>query len=256
MNAQTKTTPATEPEIVNKLADALSRAQAKFPKIVKDKTANAGTYKYQYSDLGDLIEAVKGPLAENGLAHSERISLRDGAMVLITELMHISGESRESEWPLAIGKPQDMGSALTYGRRYSLQALLGVAAEQDDDGAAGGNATVQTPKKASAPTNEVAKQEPPKQTSGKSAPRPFALITGDGEELTFENGTDYLTNMEKEFTASIDKCGFWDSNQKTFEGWQAKLNKVANNPKAMAEFTRVGKEISETVFLLKAPQGA
>lgn len=251
MNPQANQTTTAEPdeEIVSKLAAALSKAQAEYEPIVKDKTANAGTYKYQYSDLADVIDATKVANAKYGLAHSQQPTFRDNAFVLVTELMHVSGERRECMWPLAVGKPQDMGSALTYARRYSLCAILGIVAEQDDDGAAGGNAQVQQPQRQQP---QQQRPEPPKQ-NGKQEPRPFALITGDGVEQTFATGTEYLKAMEAEFAAAIDKGGFWESNQKTFEGWQAKLVKVGTNQKAIADFARVGKEITETVFLLQTP---
>jgi hypothetical protein len=69
-------------------------------------------------------------LSANGLAFVQTIS--DG--VLHTRLLHTSGQWIASEHPLPMsGKPQEIGSALTYARRYSLSALLGIAADEDDD---------------------------------------------------------------------------------------------------------------------------
>lgn len=266
MNAQTKTAakdlaPASEPEIsqeiVSKLAHALSQAQAEFLPVLKDKTAKAGSYEYDYADLADLIEAVKGPLAKNGLAHSAHTMFRDGSFLLIMELLHVSGETKQAEWPLPVGKPQDMGSAMTYGRRYTLQAVLGIAAEADDDGAAGGNAPVQTPKKQQAQTPPKQPAPPTNgQANGKTEHRPFALIDHDGVEHTFAKGGEYLDALEKAFQEAPNKLGFWDSNKEHFDGWLVKLIKVGTDKKAIDSFTRVSKEITDTVFLLNSQKGA
>jgi hypothetical protein len=272
MNAQTKTAakaaePQSDPEvrmeIVSKLAYALSQAQAEFLPVLKDKTAKAGTYSYDYADLADVIEAVKIPLSKNGLAHSARTLFRDGSFLLITELLHVSGESKEAEWPLPVGKPQDMGSAMTYGRRYTLQAVLGIAAEADDDGQAGGNAQVPAPKKDVAANGSGQKQEQHKSQSQQSKPAQqksnsgptFTLFLPDGEFHTFALGGEYLTGIEAAFAKAEDKIAFWDANSKEFQGWQTKLVQLGNNQKAIADFGRVGKEIVDTVFLLTQQQG-
>jgi hypothetical protein len=275
MNAQIKAaakadTPASEPEIrpeiVSKLADALSRAQGEFPAIVKDKTAKVksdkGSYEYQYADLASVIDAVRGPLAKHGLAYTQLIKLReDGRSILLTRLMHVSGESEEAEWALPTGSPQQVGSALTYARRYCLSAMLGVAAEiDDDDGQAGQDATPAprpAPKQETrAPAQQQAAPQTNGQANGKPEHRPFALIDGEGVEHTFAKGADYLAGIEKAFQEAADKIGFWDSNVGHFQSWQAKLIKVGTDPKALAEFSRVGKEIADTVFLLISQKGA
>jgi hypothetical protein len=134
-----------------KLAEALAKAQAAFTPPRKGKTATVrsdkGNYSYSYADLAEVFDAIRKPLADNGLAVSQNIGVFDGVLSLETRLMHSSGEQLVARWPLPTGtlKPQEWGSLLTYYRRYSLTAIVGVAADDDDDGnvAQGNNATTE-----------------------------------------------------------------------------------------------------------------
>lgn len=130
------------------LAGALAKAQAAFPPITRDREVTVtsrrtgATYKFRYAPLDTIFSAVRAPLSENGLAI---VQLLDGAD-LVTMLMHESGVSIHGRVPLprVEGESvQEYGSAVTYLRRYALQAILGIASEEDDDGnaAAGNRAT-------------------------------------------------------------------------------------------------------------------
>src|SRR3954465_12699264 len=112
------------------LADALSAAQGEFPRILKDKIASTPKFTYNYSDIADVIAAVAPVLSRHGLCQMQRLAIRDGHQILVSELMH-KQESKTSEMilPIAGLDPQGVGRVLTYCRRYALQALLGVAAE-------------------------------------------------------------------------------------------------------------------------------
>jgi len=160
---------------LGELAAALTKAQTAFPKIVKDKTAkvptkSGGEYSYRYADLATLIEAVRKPLAENGLAFVQLMDVGvAGAAgqqypVLLTRLLHTGGGSLESRYPmLSHDRPQEMGSEITYARRYTLSALLGVASEDDDDGAAaqgGGSRGKSQPRAAQEPTKAPIDPDP------------------------------------------------------------------------------------------------
>lgn len=140
-------------EQTGQIAAALAKAQAKMQPPKKDKTADAGTYKYHYSDLASLIDAIRGPLAENEIAFLQPLHQADGHLVLETLLIHSSGEWIASDYPIATyAKPQEQGSAITYARRYSLGTMVGLAPE-DDDGAA---AQAAEPRKAATPRKEAA----------------------------------------------------------------------------------------------------
>ena len=121
------------------LAAALAAAQAAMPAIVKDRVAKIGPGReYRYADLATILATVRPVLGAHGLALTQRTQIRGEAIVLLTELRHASGEVLDSEYPVAaIGaRHQDMGGALTYARRYALCGLVGIAADEDDDGAA------------------------------------------------------------------------------------------------------------------------
>ena len=120
------------------LAAALAAAQAAMPAIVKDRVAKIGPGReYRYADLATILTTVRPVLGAHGLALTQRTQIRGEAIVLLTELRHSSGEVLDSEYPVAaIGaRHQDMGGALTYARRYALCGLVGIAADEDDDGA-------------------------------------------------------------------------------------------------------------------------
>jgi hypothetical protein len=124
------------------LAKALALAQSRFPTVKKARTAEVESgdgylRTYAYADLADLLEAVRGPLAENGLSLLQPITWDGRCPWLVTRLLHVSGQWIESAYRLtAFDQPQHMGSAITYARRYAAAALLGIAAEEDDDGQA------------------------------------------------------------------------------------------------------------------------
>ena len=133
------------------LAEALAKAQANMQNAPLNKTNPH--FKSKYADLAAIRDAVTPALSANGLAITQTPTYRDGAFVLVTTLRHTGGETVESIYPLAVDKPQVMGSALTYARRYSLAAMCGIAADEDDDANAAqtGDAKPAAPK--AVPTN-------------------------------------------------------------------------------------------------------
>ena len=102
------------------------------------KTNKGYSYSYNYADLADVLDAVRPVLAKHGLAVAQTVMLESS---LNSWLLHTSGQWIRSEYGVVLGEdvpdtPQARGSALTYARRYALCALLGIAAEEDDDGTA------------------------------------------------------------------------------------------------------------------------
>jgi hypothetical protein len=126
-------------------AAAVVAALAEMPTVPKTKTATVApkdkpglSYSYQYADLPSILEAVRPVLARHGLAVSQEVSTHDGYIQVTTLLIHKGGH-REAYGPLAMPAGQHAqasGSAITYARRYALTAVLGIAAEDDDDGQA------------------------------------------------------------------------------------------------------------------------
>lgn len=131
-------------ESIKEIAIALCKFQAK----VKNPSNNATNpmYKSKYSTLDNVINTVKPVLSEFGLSYLQSPTTSEDGLHIgtVTLLMHESGEWIESD-PIVLpayklGKDavkiydaQAAGIAITYGRRYSLSALLGVSSEDDDD---------------------------------------------------------------------------------------------------------------------------
>lgn len=128
---------------IKDLACALAKAQAVMENPKKSHTAKVvsvrtgAKYSYHYADLAEVIDAVRKPLAEHGLAFTQIVTVSGTQPILLTRLLHESGQWLQSAYLLPkVASAQDMGSAITYARRYSLCAILGIAAEDDEDGEA------------------------------------------------------------------------------------------------------------------------
>jgi len=81
-----------------------------------------------------------------------------GAPVLVTRIIHTSGEHIEGEFPLVCKDPNDpqkLGSAVTYARRYALSAALGITADDDDGQAAAGHTPAPAPKPQAKPAGNA-----------------------------------------------------------------------------------------------------
>lgn len=123
------------------LAHALAVLQTRLPEIKKSQEAkiqsDRGKYSYSYADLAQITKELMPILGELGLSFSAKPTILDGQFVLVYTLRHVSGAEDQGIYPLpATGTPQAIGSAITYGRRYCLCAITGIAPEDDDDGAA------------------------------------------------------------------------------------------------------------------------
>jgi len=125
-------------ESIAALAAALSKAQAAFTGAVAD--SDNPYFKSKYADLESVWLAVKQPLTDNGLSVVQLpvVSERENEIGMITQLMHSSGEWLRGEFSIPIVKrdPQAVGSAITYCRRYTLQAILCIPSVDDDGEAA------------------------------------------------------------------------------------------------------------------------
>ena len=121
-------------ENLNELATALCKAQNEMGGAVKD--AKNPFFKSSYADLTSVIKAIKEPFNKNGLSYVQLPTTSDGGkgIGVKTIIMHTSGQFIESEFYLPITKsdPQAGGSAITYARRYALQAMAGIPTADDD----------------------------------------------------------------------------------------------------------------------------
>jgi hypothetical protein len=120
-------------EPVNELMAALAKAQGEMSNAPFDATNPH--FKSKYATLASIRDATVPHLAKYGLSIHQVTKLNGDGMVLATRLAHSSGQWIESVYPLPnSSKPHEMGSAITYARRYSWAAITGIAAEEDEDG--------------------------------------------------------------------------------------------------------------------------
>lgn len=169
---------------IAELAKALSKAQADMSGA--KKSSNNPFFKSKYADLKEVIECVKEPFADNGLSFVQFPISNDGFAGVETVIMHSSGEWISNVYMLKVSKndPQGIGSAITYARRYALQAACGVPSEDDDGESAMGRTSKQ--KKAPEPKPE------PKQTKTEAiellaAAEDFSKLVGAWNKVSKEN---------------------------------------------------------------------
>jgi len=138
-------------ESIRHLAEAMSNAQAQMGAAIKGATNPF--FNSKYADLGSVIQAIKPHFADVGLSYVQFPVSADNAVGVTTRLMHCSGEWLEQDYFIPLGKmdAQAAGSAITYARRYALQAIAGIPSE-DDDGNTATQAAPQFVTKAQAKT--------------------------------------------------------------------------------------------------------
>jgi len=123
-------------EHINDLAAALVKAQAAMKPAIKDATNPH--FKSKYADLAAIWDACRDALTSNGLSvvQMPTDSAEPNRVALVTMLLHTSGQylSTTVSTKLTQETAQGVGSALTYLRRYALAAMVGIVADEDDDG--------------------------------------------------------------------------------------------------------------------------
>lgn len=126
------------------IEDALWMLQAELPVVARTKTARIPGregkqgYSYEYADLADVMAALKPLFARFGFSFTCHPQLRaDGQGYELQGVLrhNMTGESINGSLPIAGRSPQDLGSAITYARRYLLGCLTGIITDDDDDGA-------------------------------------------------------------------------------------------------------------------------
>lgn len=192
-----------------KICAALVKAHADIRAIGKD--AINPHFKNRYASLDTILETVRPILATHGLAvtQSSEMLMEGKALNVHTVLLHESGEWLGSSAfvPIAKQDAQGAGGALTYGRRYSLSALLALATDEDDDGNAASRAA--KPQREARPArSEPAPTAPPARSkalaelypidkwTGLAMNRPMTFGTTKGKTLA-EHSADELRKLEK-----------------------------------------------------------
>lgn len=127
---------------INEFAAAFSKAQGMIGNAKRDR--DNPFFKSKFADLASIREAIREPLSSNDLSLIQFPRTRDNGVEIETMILHKSGQfmSEVTFWPANKVDVQGLASALTYGRRQSAMAMLGVATSDDDDD---GNGAVEKP---------------------------------------------------------------------------------------------------------------
>ena len=120
-------------ESITKIAPALLKAQKGIGFAVKGSTNPF--FHSNYADLGSVMEACKDKLNENGISVLQPVGTDEVGVYVETILLHESGEFISDRMRISVkeeNNPQAQGSAITYARRYGLQSMVFIPAEDDD----------------------------------------------------------------------------------------------------------------------------
>jgi len=175
-------------DTIKELSGAFVAAQAELKNAAFD--AKNPHFGNRYASLAGMRDGVVEVLSKHGLAIIQGTAFDSGIATVNTRLVHKSGEWIESVYPFAVDKPQAMGSAYTYARRYSLAAICGIASEEDDDA----NEGSKTDKKP-----ETVKTMP------KATARPeYVKISAGIKQIVKEGTQEELTNWYHAHKAVIE----------------------------------------------------
>jgi hypothetical protein len=216
-------------ESIGELATALAAAQGEMSNATLNR--QNPHFRSKYADLAAVREATIPVLSKHGLALAQCTSFDgDGTFLLVTRLLHSSGQWMESVYPLPMmpDKPQIMGSAISYSKRYSWTGMCGIASEEDDDGnhaqegAKSVNAAVFVPNGSVRKSSAAAKRD------------------GDWPKM--------LHDMD-DAQSAVSLQRLWDSYRDTeYKTWNADWRREADELFAhrMAQFSR-GDDLQETL---------
>ena len=121
-------------ESINELAAALCKAQANM--VLPTKSSNNPHFKSKFSPIDEVMEAARKTLNPHGISFVQPSTGNEDVVEVTLQLMHTSGQWMRSRTSVKLSKadPQGWASGLTYVLRRTIQAAIGMAAEDDDDG--------------------------------------------------------------------------------------------------------------------------
>jgi hypothetical protein len=231
MNAPVKNPPIT-------FAEAFCKLQAQIKPAIKDSLNPH--FKSKYADLGAVWEAVKDPLHEHGFAVIQSPDFEGENMFLKTTILHVGGEKMEGRYPIRPSKndPQGVASAITYARRYSISAMLGVIADDDDDGNA-----------ASAPRSTPAPAQPPTQRevihTPKTMPQDDDVVRGNRNWLDIEKANITACERLPDMYQWLDENGeSWSEPTSGSNLWKTKRSCPAHFEEIKAHYQERLKQIN------------
>jgi len=217
---------------VDKILPAMLEAQ----KVIRHATKDSENphFHSSYASLNAVIDECKKPYNDNGIVLIQGTGGVDMAVVVSTRLAHVSGQWYECAVTLEPEKkgPQPLGSVITYGRRYTLQTLACMGAE-DDDGNAGQVAAVAKPAKQAPPAADRAKsirefgkewdKTIPEVEDGDEADvrrnleHYFIYVKAGDRAMTFDPKHDYMRPLKAEAIDTL--TGILKSKRAEVVGW-------------------------------------
>ena len=220
----------TERVPVSSLATALAKAQGEMENARINR--NNPYFNSRYADLAAIRDATVPALSKNGLCIYHSV-YRDGETWLVRAVLKHgeTGESIISEFPLPnmFDKPQAVGSAITYAKRYTWAALCGISAEEDDDANAVHDQSAPPPRKPQAKPDVI---EPRPETKLISA-TPVAIVDAPGDNWAGW-GKQFLDHIKQ--SKAAEEADLWMG-----------LNGQMLD-KMKAESPKIHKRLSEALF--------
>lgn len=127
-----QTTEPMHSEEIQEIAKAMNNLQKETMDVIAD--SENPFFNSKYPDLASVWSVIRKPLTDNGFSIIQTTEPTDTGVVIITNLLHVSGQWMKGKLYMPAEKmtPQKVGSAITYGRRYSLMAMVGVSPIDDD----------------------------------------------------------------------------------------------------------------------------
>lgn len=207
----------TSESIVN-LAEAFVKFQEEItdPKLDADTdyvTKTGKKIKFKYASLPEILRTVRPVLSKCGLAVTQENQVNGNEVWIVTRLFHKSGEWLEFE-PLKMkatsALAQEIGSAITYGRRYNISSVLGLGAESDDDGQA---------------ATQGREQEKPDEKKQERPNVNYVMAAGNDVKLlypTFDDAQAHKTTQKYLLISGFNKtqCNYALSKKEYEQAWE------------------------------------
>ncbi|HHT9145518.1 MAG TPA: ERF family protein [Candidatus Wunengus sp. YC61] len=180
----------------NEISKAFIEFQKEMPEIkldstVKVKTKTGGEYKFKYATLANIFKHVLPVLSKNGLGITQTFQEVSSGTCLVTILIHTSGQSWASAISIDVtsGTMQEIGSRISYLKRYEAAAILGIVAEEDDDANIASGNTYRREDKLKEPMPKSEKQD--KTGEGKAGDKKTLIDKVIKKEDIGKNGKPY-----------------------------------------------------------------
>lgn len=196
-------------ENLDAFAKSLCAVQGELRPALKD--SSNPFFKSKYADLESAVETARPILAKHGFAITQGcVERENGSWILVTKLMHSSGQWMETDCPILVKdqSAQGFGSGMSYARRYSFMAILGMTATDDDDDA---EAAVGRHHQNLTPTKQpILKPNPP---TPSPTPQPAPIPAQNGPIQANKTASSNLSEAQLKRLWAITKQYGWTTKQ-------------------------------------------